>query len=119
MYSANLKAAISNGAIMWHPSTLVYVQPMLGPTGSCPPGFTDRRHVHDLLQMSNAELRRIMMAYNLLPGRAPYVFALRDELLARRFGYPGLETHRIANLIALFDYLGAHRVAGQLRLQAA
>lgn len=108
-----------NGALMWHPGTLVYVQPMLGVSGSYPSGFADPRHVHDFLNMSNRQLESIMACYNLLPGRPQYIFALRDNLLARRYGYTGPGTHRIANLIALFDFLGAHRVAGQLRLQAA
>ncbi|GIZ45892.1 hypothetical protein CKM354_000904000 [Cercospora kikuchii] len=113
---ANLNAAIANGAIFCLPEPVLFAQPMRCPSGAYPPGFATRRHISDFLRMGDEQLHQIMLAYNLLPGRPQYTYALRNRLLAQHYALTGPVT-RLANLIALFDHLGAHRVADQLRLR--
>ncbi|KAF2208067.1 hypothetical protein CERZMDRAFT_101764 [Cercospora zeae-maydis SCOH1-5] len=124
---ANLNAAIANGAIFCLPQPVLFVQPMRCSSGAYPPGFASRRHVSDFLHMGDDQLQQILMAYGLLPGRPQYTFALRNRpliadahhrLQQQEYGLTGPVTRRLANLIALFDYLGAHRVADRLRLRA-
>ncbi|KAI5360980.1 hypothetical protein Slin14017_G091550 [Septoria linicola] len=109
--SANLRAAIANGAIA--PHTLAYVHPLQSRAGRYPSEFGARTSVGELLRMSAYRLHRIMVAYDLVPG------SLQNAYARRQFRHTGPGAHHVANLVALFDFLGAHQVADRLRLAAA
>lgn len=83
--------------------------------GYYPTGFSKPRRLHDFLNMEDGQLDRIMLAYELSRGNAQYQRALRNDFLADRYGYRHSGARRLANLVALFDYLGAYGLAEQLR----
>lgn len=114
---SNLRAAVANGAIPY-PSSFVQVQPMLRSDGRYPSDFSTPRRLIDFQEMGEHQLNRIMAAYELVPNSSRYNDALRCPPLTHPHQHHALhQQRRLANLIALFDFLAAYRVAEVLRLR--
>ncbi|KXS94147.1 hypothetical protein AC578_11147 [Pseudocercospora eumusae] len=111
----NLRAAVANGAIPY-PSSFVQIQPMLRSDGRYPADFSAPRRLIDFQEMGEHQLSRIMTAYDLVPNTSRYNDALRCPLLLHPYHHRTVhQQQRLANLIALFDFLAAYRIAEALR----
>lgn len=83
--------------------------------GGYPDAFDRPCYLKDFIRISDRQLETILAAYGLLPGSQRHIYALRDPWLAQRYGYLSARPHPVANFVALFDYLGAHHLARELR----
>ncbi|WPG99385.1 Hypothetical protein R9X50_00219900 [Acrodontium crateriforme] len=99
MRRVNRDASIANGAII-RPAANVQLHPMMNDDGQYPTSFARPRKLSDFTQMNQVQLDNILDAY---------------DLTLRRQDYSDTKTERIRSLVILFEFLGAHRLAEQLR----
>ncbi|KAK3679491.1 hypothetical protein LTR78_001052 [Recurvomyces mirabilis] len=112
---ANREAAILNSQIR-HPRQGVHVHPMVTFDGMYPPSFRRPRRLEDFVFMENYDLDEIMMAYELGRDRRRYY----NGAMASRCDDDGdhlysTQSGRRRDLIALFEFLGAHQLVECLR----
>lgn len=88
---------------------------MLRSDGRYPADFSAPRRLIDFQEMGEHQLSRIMTAYDLVPNTSRYNDALRCPLLLHPYHRTVHQQQRLANLIALFDFLAAYRIAEALR----
>jgi len=110
----NREAAVANGAISY-PSQHVQLHPMMTVDGRPPTYFTVPRRLYDFLYMGEAELDRIMMAYDLGASRRRYYGGALMDRFEEDDMFRSTRSDRRRNLIALFHFLGAHRLVDHLR----
>lgn len=110
----NRESAMANGSIM-RLSRYTLVHPMMCPDGGYPTDFSMPRPLEDFLEMGDKQLERILVAYELTPGGSWYDRTYRDDLISARYGYGYSQPRRLSRLVTLFEYLGAYRLAEQLR----
>lgn len=85
--------------------------------GGYPTEFSRPRPLEDFLEMGEGQLERIMMAYELSSSGSWHDRPLHGDLMSGRYGYGYDHSRRRSRLVALFEYLGAYRLAEHLRLR--
>lgn len=110
----NLEVSSANAQLL-QPFSDMQIHPMLSAAGYCPTGFATALSLFNFVNVGDQQLQRIMMAYQLAQGNAPYQPALRNDFIAGQCGYPQARLRRLENLVALLQYLGAYRLAEHLK----
>lgn len=88
---------------------------MMTADGRYPTNFTIPRRLEEFLYMGDSELDRIMVAYDLGPSRSRYYRGNLIDSFSDGDVFHGSKSERRRDLIALFEFLGAHRLVECLR----
>ncbi|KAF2167667.1 hypothetical protein M409DRAFT_53654 [Zasmidium cellare ATCC 36951] len=99
------------------PSRYALIHPMMCADGGYPTDFNTPRPLEDFLEMGEGQLERIMMAYELASAGSWLDRGLHGDFISARYGYGCNGPRRMSRLITLLEYLGAYRLAEQLRLR--
>lgn len=105
---------MANGGIT-RPSDNVQLHPMMTTDGRYPFNFTVPRRLEDFLYMDEHELDRIMMAYELGASRRRYYHGSLADSFQDDDMFSRSKSDRLRNLVALFEFLGAHGLVEHLR----
>ncbi|KAK3715842.1 hypothetical protein LTR37_006825 [Vermiconidia calcicola] len=111
----NLDVANANGSIV-RASMHAQLHPMMTSDSGYPVDFAVPKRLEDFLRMSDSQLERIMLAYELDPLDSPYYRGrgMPRESLLSDLGTSRFLPERQRNLGALFEFLGAYNLAEQL-----
>ncbi|KAK4547674.1 hypothetical protein LTR36_000631 [Oleoguttula mirabilis] len=103
----NREVAVANGAIT-RPSPNIQLHPMMTAEGRYPTNYTIPRRLQEFVHMGDSELDRIMVAYDLGASRSRYYRGNLMDSFSDSDVFHGSKSEKRRNLIALFEFLGAH-----------